>query len=98
MHTLVRKLSFGYAMLLPFAFSLSPVLNAQNAQDDGPPNVLIIQREYLKPGKAGMLHERSESRLCPRLFQCEVRLALLRHGLPLRPHPLALSDGLQQLC
>jgi hypothetical protein len=46
-------------MLLPFAFS--PVLNAQNAQDDGPPNVLVIQREYLKPGKGGMLHERSES-------------------------------------
>jgi hypothetical protein len=61
MHTLVRKLSFGCAMLLPFAFALPPVLNAQNAQDDGPPNVLVIQREYLKPGKGGMLHERSES-------------------------------------
>jgi hypothetical protein len=58
MHTLVRELSFGCAMLLPFAFSSSPVLNAQ---DDGPPKVLIIQREYLKPGKGGMLHERSES-------------------------------------
>jgi hypothetical protein len=58
MHTLVRKLSFGCAMLLPFAFSLSPVLNAQ---EDGPPNVLVIQREYLKPGKGGALHERSES-------------------------------------
>jgi hypothetical protein len=61
MHTLVRKLSFGCAMLLPLAFALSPALNAQNAQDDGPPNVLVIQREYLKPGKGGMLHERSES-------------------------------------
>ena len=58
MHTLVRKLSFGCAILLPFAFSLSPVLHAQN---DGPPNVLVIQREFLKPGKGGMLHERSES-------------------------------------
>jgi hypothetical protein len=61
MHTLVRKLSFGCALLLPFAFALSPALNAQNAQDDGPPNVLVIQREYLKPGKGGMAHERSES-------------------------------------
>jgi hypothetical protein len=61
MHALVRKLSFGCAMLLPFAFPLSPALNAQNAQDDGPPNVLVIQREYLKPGKGGMVHERSES-------------------------------------
>lgn len=58
MHTHVRKLSFGCAMLLPFVFSLSPALNAQ---DDGPPNVLVIQREYLKPGKGGMQHERSES-------------------------------------
>ena len=61
MHTLVRQLSFGCAMLLPFAFPLSPILNAQNAQEDGPPKVLVIQREYLKPGKGGMLHERSES-------------------------------------
>ena len=62
MHTLVRKLSFGCALLLPFALSPSPVLNAQDAaQNDGPPNVLVIQREYLKPGKGGMVHERSES-------------------------------------
>jgi hypothetical protein len=60
MHSLIRKLSFGCAMLLPLAFSLSPALNAQ-AQEDGPPNVLVSQREYLKPGKGGMLHERSES-------------------------------------
>ncbi len=58
MHTLVRKLSFGCAMLLPFALSLPLVLHAQN---DGPPNVLVIQREFLKPGKGGLLHERSES-------------------------------------
>lgn len=58
MHPLTRKLSFGCALLLPLAFSLSPALSAQ---DDGPPNVLVTQREYLKPGKGGMLHERSES-------------------------------------
>ena len=29
MHTLIRKLSFGCAILLPFAFSLSPALNAR---------------------------------------------------------------------
>jgi hypothetical protein len=28
---------------------------------NGPPKVLVIQREYLKPGKGGSLHERSES-------------------------------------
>src|SRR6185369_13027423 len=27
----------------------------------GPPKVLVIQREYLKPGRGGSVHERSES-------------------------------------
>lgn len=33
------------------------------AQEDtvGPPKVLVIQREYLKPGKGGAMHERSEA-------------------------------------
>jgi hypothetical protein len=61
MHALVRKFCSGCVMLLPLAAALSPVLNAQNPQDDGPPNVLVIHREYLKPGKSGMLHDRSES-------------------------------------
>jgi hypothetical protein len=60
MHALVRKLCFACAML-PLAAALSPTLHAQNAPDDGPPNVLVIHREYLKPGKGGMLHDRSES-------------------------------------
>jgi hypothetical protein len=36
---------------------------ALRAQDDGingPPKVLFIQREFLKPGKGGMLHEKTE--------------------------------------
>jgi hypothetical protein len=61
MHALVRKLSSGCALLLPLAVILAPVLNAQNAPEDGPPKVLVIHREYLKPGKGGQLHERSES-------------------------------------
>jgi hypothetical protein len=32
------------------------------AQEDmGPPKVLVIEREFVKPGKAGSLHEKSES-------------------------------------
>ena len=46
------------ALLSCMAFPCS-LLNAQ--QQDGPPNVLVFQREYLKPGKSGMVHERSES-------------------------------------
>jgi hypothetical protein len=36
---------------------------ASSAQDDGangPPKVLVIQREFLKPGKSGATHEKSE--------------------------------------
>jgi hypothetical protein len=61
MHALVRKLCSGCVMLLPLAAVLTPVLNAQATSEDGPPNVLVIHREYLKPGKGGMLHDRSES-------------------------------------
>ena len=61
MHALVRNLFAGCALLLPLAAVLAPVLNAQDASDDGPPKVLVIHREYLKPGKGGQLHERSES-------------------------------------
>ncbi|MGB7171759.1 MAG: hypothetical protein WBD32_22330 [Acidobacteriaceae bacterium] len=34
---------------------------AQDAGPTPPPNVLVIQREYLKPGMAGSLHARSEA-------------------------------------
>jgi hypothetical protein len=61
MHARVRQLFSGCALLLPLAAALAPVLNAQNTPDDGPPKVLVIHREYLKPGKGGQLHERSES-------------------------------------
>ena len=61
MHALARKFLFGCATL-PLIAVLSTSLHAQNAPDqDGPPNVLVIHREYLKPGKGGMLHDRSES-------------------------------------
>jgi hypothetical protein len=61
MHPLARNLFSGCTLLLPLAAALSPVLNAQTPPEDGPPNVLVIHREYLKPGKGGQLHERSES-------------------------------------
>jgi hypothetical protein len=58
MHFLIQKSILGSAMLLAIAAFLSPVLQAQ---EDGPPNVLVITREYLKPGKGGMQHDRSEA-------------------------------------
>ena len=58
MHAHVRNLFSGCALL---AAVLAPVLNAQDKSEDGPPKVLVIHREYLKPGKGGQIHERSES-------------------------------------
>jgi hypothetical protein len=55
----VHKPLFCLAALLCCAAFPSSVLHAQT--EDGPPNVLVFQREYLKPGKGGMSHERSES-------------------------------------
>jgi hypothetical protein len=47
--------------LLLCTLSIAPLaLHAQNDGINGPPNVLLIQREFLKPGKGGMLHEATE--------------------------------------
>ena len=37
-----------------------PIAAGQNDGVSGPPNVLVIQREFLKPGKAGSTHESTE--------------------------------------
>jgi hypothetical protein len=60
MHAFVPKLLTG-CLLLPLTAAFSPLLLAQNPPEDGPPKVLVIHREYLKPGKGGALHDRSES-------------------------------------
>lgn len=36
-------------------------LCAQDNGTDGPPKVLVVHREFTKPGKGGMLHEKAES-------------------------------------
>ena len=41
-------------------FLAAGVVLAQDATPPAPPNVLVIQREYLKPGMAGSIHVRSE--------------------------------------
>ncbi|HEY5381679.1 MAG TPA: hypothetical protein VIJ65_05450 [Acidobacteriaceae bacterium] len=50
---------------LLIGFCVAPL--TLSAQDDGtngvngPPNILVIQREFTKPGKGGAMHERSEA-------------------------------------
>lgn len=48
-------------LFLGLLFSTPLAVSAQQDGMNGPPKVLVIQREYLKPGKAGMTHEKSES-------------------------------------
>jgi hypothetical protein len=36
-------------------------LRAQDDGSNGPPKVLVIQREFTKPGKGGALHEKTEA-------------------------------------
>jgi hypothetical protein len=60
MHARFPKLLTS-CVLLSLAAAISPLVIAQSADEDGPPKVLVIHREYVKPGKGGMLHDRSES-------------------------------------
>lgn len=43
-----------------FLLAATPCATAQNDGVNGPPNVLVIQREFLKPGKGGPTHDQSE--------------------------------------
>jgi hypothetical protein len=51
----ITPLSVGLCLL----FIGSGISSAQDPSS-GPPKVLVIQREYLKPGKTGSLHEKTE--------------------------------------
>ncbi len=50
-------------LLAGLGFTESSTATAQDQSSGAtpPPNVLVIQREYLKPGKTGSVHEKSES-------------------------------------
>jgi hypothetical protein len=52
----ITPLSIGLCLL----FLGSGIASAQDP-NAGPPKVLVIMREYLKPGKSGSLHEKTES-------------------------------------
>ena len=46
--------------LSSFFVASAAIAAAQDAAPPAPPNVLVIQREYLKPGKSGAIHIKSE--------------------------------------
>ena len=55
------KRSAALPLSLALLFSAPLALHAQQDPMNGPPKVLVIDREFLKPGKSGALHEKSES-------------------------------------
>jgi hypothetical protein len=59
----MKHVSIRHSATLPLVFSLlfGAAITASAQVDSGPPKLLVIQREYLKPGKAGSTHEKSES-------------------------------------
>jgi len=48
-------------ILLALAFAVAGSPFAASQEMSGPPKVLLIQREFIKPGKAGAIHDRSEA-------------------------------------
>ena len=52
---------YPVAALLLCALGSAPVLIAQDNGSSGPPKVLVINREFTKPGKTGSAHEKTES-------------------------------------
>jgi len=59
----MKTLRFKYpvAALLLCTLGSAPLLIAQDNGANGPPKVLVINREYTKPGKTGSAHEKTES-------------------------------------
>jgi hypothetical protein len=53
------KIARPILLALMLAVASSLIAAAQEAS--GPPKVLLIQREFVKPGKAGAIHDRSEA-------------------------------------
>src|SRR3984885_9864362 len=56
---LLMKIPTAFSAGLCLLFIGSAIASAQ--ENMGPPKVLVIMREYLKPGKAGSTHEKTES-------------------------------------
>ena len=75
---------------------------AQDAGTNAPPNVLVIQREYLKPGKAGAIWQVWKATSSKASNDAKWPTSLHAHGLAFRPiaRPfhvwLRLPGGLQQ--
>jgi hypothetical protein len=70
------RLFVGSALVLTTAVAAVP----QDQAPTGPPRILVIQREFLKPGKSGAAHEKTESAF----IQAESRAKWPTHYLALQ--------------
>jgi len=55
------RLKYPVAAALLCTLGSATLLMAQDNGKDGPPKVLVINREFTKPGKTGSAHEKTES-------------------------------------
>ena len=64
----------------------------------GPPPVLVIQRELLKPGKAGAVASEERESVRPGVYRGEVADALPGDDIDVGPFARAVHDGLSIVC
>lgn len=57
----MKKLAGAVLLLLILFGTLAVALAQEEGQGSPPPKILVVYREYLKPGKAGSAHEKTES-------------------------------------
>ena len=51
---------------------------AAQEQSMGPPKVLMVTREFVKPGKTGAMHDKARARSCRRLRVLSIRHTIWR--------------------
>jgi hypothetical protein len=56
----MKKLA-GICMCVCLALACADVVAAQASGDSAPPKVLLVTREWVKPGRTGAIHEKTES-------------------------------------
>jgi hypothetical protein len=77
----MKNFSISRFVLLPVVLctmSVAPmVVRAQGNGVDGPPKVLVVIREFVKPGRSGMMHEKTEGAFAQLLRENHVDLHYL---------------------
>ncbi len=91
------KKHVGYRVLstlMVLMFMAAAVAQAQPAGDHQPPKILVIFREWVKPGKADSVHEKSEAAYVHAMAQAKEPNALPGPQVPERQNPRTVHQPL----